>query len=162
MSKSRRTSVPRPVGSESSTKSRRRAIGADLPGKLRKSRKRSVKTDKAPKPVGPYSQAVIAGNSIYVAGQGPIDPKTGKIVGNTFEEQAIRTFENLRAILEAAGASLADVVKVNVYLADLSDFAKMNEIYKRYFPEDYPARSTVGAQLLFHLFIEVDCIAVKE
>jgi 2-iminobutanoate/2-iminopropanoate deaminase len=123
--------------------------------------KRKIFTERAPKPVGPYSQAIVAGNMIFVAGQGPIDPRTGKIVIGTFEEQAVLTFENIKAILEAAGATLADVVKVNVYLADLGDFPKLNEIYTRYFSGDYPARATVGAQLLFHTFIEVDCIAVK-
>jgi 2-iminobutanoate/2-iminopropanoate deaminase len=103
----------------------------------------------------------VAGNTVYVAGQGPIDPFTGELVTGSFEEQAIQTFENVKAILEAAGSSLADVVKVNVYLADVSDFSKMNEIYRRYFPDNHPARATIGAQLLFHIFIEVDCIAVK-
>lgn len=121
----------------------------------------AVTTENAPKPAGPYSQAIIAGNTVYVAGQGPIDPATGQIVIGTFEEQAVRTFENVKAILEAAGARMQDVVKVNAYLADLGDFAKYNEIYKRYFTEPYPARATVGCQLLFHTFIEVDCIAVK-
>lgn len=120
-----------------------------------------IRTPHAPQPVGPYSQAIVAGDTIYVAGQGPIDPATGQIVIGTFEEQAVRTFENVKAILEAAGASLADVVQVTAYLADLGDFAKYNEIYKRYFHEPYPARATVGCQLLFHTFIEIACIAVK-
>jgi 2-iminobutanoate/2-iminopropanoate deaminase len=120
-----------------------------------------VRTDTAPKPVGPYNQAIVAGDTIYVAGQGPIDPRTGQVVAGTFEDQATCTFENIKAILKAAGASMSDVVKVTVYLADNGDFAKLNEIYRRYFTEPYPARATVGAQLLFHIFIEVDCIAVK-
>lgn len=123
--------------------------------------KKAIKTERAPNPVGPYNQAIVAGNTIYVAGQGPIDPHTGQIVKGTFEEQAVCTFENIKAILAAAGATMSDVVKVTVYLADNSDFAKLNEIYKRYFTEPYPARATVGSQLLFHIFIEVDCIAVK-
>ena len=123
--------------------------------------KQVVHTDAAPKPVGPYNQAIVAGNTIYVAGQGPIDARTGQVVKGTFEEQAICTFENIKAILEAAGSSLSEVVKVNVYLADNGDFTKLNDIYKRYFTEPYPARATVGVQLLFHIFIEVDCIAVK-
>ena len=122
--------------------------------------KRQVSTDRAPKPVGPYSQAMVAGNTIYVAGQGPFDPKTGNMPG-TFEEQAVQVFANIKAIVEGAGATLADVVKVNVYLADLSNFAKMNEVYKRYFGEPYPARATVGSQLLGGMGIEVECIAVK-
>jgi reactive intermediate/imine deaminase len=123
--------------------------------------KQKISTDRAPKPVGPYNQAIIAGNTIYVAGQVPINPRTGQLVTGTFEEQAVQTFENVKAILEAAGASLADVVRVGVYLADLSHFAKMNEIYTRYFSPDYPARTTIGAQLAPNIQIEVDCIAVK-
>ena len=122
--------------------------------------KRKVSTDRAPKPVGPYSQAMVAGNTIYVAGQGPFDPKTGKMA-DTFEGQAVQVFENIKAIVIAGGATLADVVKVNVYLADLANFSKMNEVYKRYFTEDYPARATVGTQLLGGMGIEVECIAVK-
>jgi 2-iminobutanoate/2-iminopropanoate deaminase len=125
-----------------------------------KKSKRRVSTDLAPKPVGPYSQAMVAGNTIYVAGQGPFDPKTGKMAA-TFEEQAVQVFENIKAIVVAGGATLADVVKVNVYLADLANFSKMNEVYKRYFTEDYPARATVGTQLLGGMGIEVECIAVK-
>jgi 2-iminobutanoate/2-iminopropanoate deaminase len=103
---------------------------------------------------------MVAGNTIYVAGQGPFDPKTGKMAA-TFEEQAVQVFENIKAIVVAGGATLADVVKVNVYLADLANFSKMNEVYKRYFAEDYPARATVGTQLLGGMGIEVECIAVK-
>jgi len=121
---------------------------------------RKVSTERAPKPVGPYSQAMVAGNTIYVAGQGPFDPKTGKMP-TTFEEQAVQVFENIKAIVIAGGATMADVVKVNVYLADLANFSKMNEVYKRYFTEEYPARATVGAQLLLEMGIEVECIAVK-
>ncbi len=133
--------------------------GGRAQSKSKKSRKK-VSTDRAPKPVGPYSQAIVAGTAIYVAGQGPFDPKTGKMAV-TFDEQAVQVFENIKAIVEAAGATLGDVVKVNVYIADLANFARMNEIYKRYFIEDYPARATVGAQLLNGMGIEVECIAVK-
>ena len=122
--------------------------------------RRKVSTERAPKPVGPYSQAIVAGNTIYVSGQGPFDPKTGKMAP-TFDEQAEQVFENIKAIVEAAGAKLSDVVKVNVYLADLANFSKMNEVYRRYFSGDYPARATVGAQLLLGMGIEVECVAVK-
>lgn len=125
-----------------------------------KKSKKKVYTDRAPKPAGPYSQAIVAGNTIYVAGQGPFHPQTGKIAA-TFEEQAVQVFENIKVIVAAGGATLADVVKVNVYLADLANFAKMNEVYRRYFTEDYPARATVGTQLLGGMGIEVECIAVK-
>jgi len=124
--------------------------------------KQVIRTPNAPNPVGPYNQAIVAGNTIYVAGQGPIDPKTGKVVIGTIEEQATLTFENIKAILDAAGSSLSDVVQVTAYLADLGDFSKYNEIYKKYFTEPYPARATVGCQLLMHTFIEIACVAVKE
>ena len=125
-----------------------------------KSAKRKVSTDKAPKPGGPYSQAMVAGNTIYVAGQGPFDPQTGKMPAS-FEEQAVQVFENIKAIVEAGGGKLSDVVNVNVYLSDLANFAKMNEVYRRYFSGDFPARATVGTQLLGGMGIEVACIAVK-
>src|SRR4030095_16738798 len=95
-----------------------------------KAKKQKVTADKAPKPAGPYSQAIVSGNTIYVAGQGPFDPKTGKMAP-TFEEQAAKVWENIKAIVEASGATLADVTKVTVYLADLANFAKMNEVYRR-------------------------------
>lgn len=123
--------------------------------------KQIIRTTNAPTPGGPYSQGTTDGKTIYVAGQGPNDPATGKTKGSTFEEQAEQTFSNVKGIVEAAGATMADVMRVNVYLADLADFPKMNEIYKKYFPEPYPARTTVGSQLLSHISIEVDCIAVK-
>ncbi|HEY7543843.1 MAG TPA: Rid family detoxifying hydrolase [Blastocatellia bacterium] len=130
--------------------------------KTRAAQKKSkVTTDKAPKPVGPYNQAIIAGNTIYVAGQGPMNPKTGKIEVTGIEDQATQTFDNIKAIVEAAGSSMANVVKVNVYLADLKDFSKMNEIYRQYFGPDFPARATIGAQLLLGMLIEVDCVAVR-
>lgn len=123
--------------------------------------RRKVLTDRAPKPSGPLSQAIIAGDTIYVAGQVAAAPQTGRAVEGGFEVQAVQVFENVKAIVTAAGATLSDVVRVSVYLSDLSNFAKMNEIYRRYFSEDYPARTTVGAQLLGNYMIEVDCIAVR-
>jgi len=133
---------------------------AGATGAKAKKSKKKILTERAPKPVGPYSQAIVAGNTIYVAGQGPFHPQTGKMAP-TFEEQAVQVFENIKSIVEAAGAKLTDVVKVNVYLADLANFQKMNDIYRRYFSEDYPARATIGTQLLGGMGIEVECIAVK-
>lgn len=124
--------------------------------------KQLIRTENAPEPKGPYSQAIVAGNTIYVAGQGPIDPQTGNVILGTIEEQATLTFENIRAILQAADFEMSDVVKVTAYLTDLADFAKYNEVYKKFFTAPYPARATVGCQLLMHTFIEVDCIAVKD
>ena len=137
--------------------------GAAQTGKKKakaKSAKRKVITDRAPKPAGPYSQAIIAGNTVYVAGQVAFSPSTGQVVEGGFEEQAVQVFENVKAILEGAGSSTANVVRVNVYLTDLANFSKMNEIYRRYFAEDFPARTTVGVQLSANYMIEVDCIAV--
>jgi 2-iminobutanoate/2-iminopropanoate deaminase len=125
-----------------------------------KSAKRKVLTDRAPKPAGPYSQAIVAGNTVYVAGQVAFSPRTGKVVEGGFEEQAVQVFENVKAILEGAGSSVDNVVRVNVYLTDLTNFSKMNEIYRRYFTEILPARTTVGVQLAGEYLIEVDCIAV--
>jgi reactive intermediate/imine deaminase len=125
-----------------------------------KSAKRKVLTDRAPKPTGPFSQAIIAGNTVYVAGQVAFSPRTGQVVEGGFEEQAVQVFENVKAILEGAGSSTANVVRVNVYLTDLTNFSKMNEIYRRYFTEVYPARTTVGVQLAGEYLIEVDCIAI--
>jgi 2-iminobutanoate/2-iminopropanoate deaminase len=119
-----------------------------------------IQTEKAAKPKAPYSQGILAaGRYVFISGQGPVDPETGNFVGNTFEEQAIRTFENLKTIAEAAGATLKDFVKVNAYLNDMGNFAKFNEIYQRYFSEPYPARTTVHSAML-GMMIEVDGIAV--
>ncbi|MBK8034806.1 MAG: hypothetical protein IPK17_35950 [Chloroflexi bacterium] len=103
-----------------------------------------IQTDRAPIPKGPYSQGVIAiAPQLYVAAQGPFDPVTGAVVGVTFREQAERVFANIQAIVEAAGASMADVVKVTIYLADAANFAEMNEIYQSFFPAPFPARTPV-------------------
>lgn len=119
-----------------------------------------IRTDAAPTPVGPYSQAIVCrGRQVYFAGQGPIDPKTNQLVTGTFAEQAVLTFENLKAVATAAGASLRDFVKVNAYLSDMSYFAEYNEIYRRYFEDPYPARTTVHSALPGFM-IEIDGIAV--
>jgi 2-iminobutanoate/2-iminopropanoate deaminase len=143
---------------QSGSKLARGAQTGSARGKAKTS-KRKITTEGAPKPAGPYSQAIVAGNTIYVAGQGPFNPGTGKMPAG-FEEQAAQTFENIKAIVESAGATLQDVVKVNVYLTDLNNFAKMNEVYKRYFQDPFPARATVGTQLLGGMMIEVECVAV--
>ncbi|MGQ9543494.1 MAG: Rid family detoxifying hydrolase [Candidatus Bathyarchaeia archaeon] len=123
--------------------------------------KNIIRTDKAPIPVAPYSQAVKAGGVIYVSGFVAFDPKTGKVVAGGIREQATQVMENIKAVLEAAGSSMKDVVKTNVYLTDMRDFAAMNEIFKQYFPTEPPARVTVGVKLpLPELLIEVDAIAV--
>ena len=112
----------------------------------------------APEPAGPYSHAVVANGFVYVSGQGPVNPETGS-VPDGFEDQVRQTFENLRTILEAAGSGLGDVVKVNAYVTDLTRFGRFNEVYKEFFAQDPPARTTVGADLL-GILVEVDCVAI--
>jgi 2-iminobutanoate/2-iminopropanoate deaminase len=120
--------------------------------------KQEIRTDQAAAPGGAYSQGIRAGDFVYVSGQGPIDPASGEIVGETIEEQTERTLENVKAILEAAGASMADVVKTTVHLTDLSLFPRYNEVYARYFPDPKPVRTTVGSDLL-RIMVEIDVVA---
>ena len=114
-------------------------------------------------PQGAYSQGWRAGDFIFVTGTGPIDPGTGKLVGDTIERQTEQTIENLAAILDADGATLADVVKVTVHLSDTSLFARYNQVYARLFSQPYPVRTTVGSDLGHSpgMLIEIDCIAYK-
>jgi 2-iminobutanoate/2-iminopropanoate deaminase len=122
----------------------------------------AIVTDKAPKPVGPYSQGIIEGDFIFVAGQGPINPLTGTLELGDARSETQRVFENLRAILQAAGASLDDVVKCNVYLRDINDFAAMNEVYGTFFTAPFPARTTIQAGALpGGIAVEIECIAKK-
>lgn len=122
--------------------------------------RKEVYTEKGAKPVGIYSQGIIAsGPTVYISGQGPIDPATGQLVKGSFREEAERVFENLTILLEAAGTSWANVTKVGVFLADLNNFAEMNQVYQQFVTKPYPARTTVGAQLP-GIAIEVDVIAV--
>lgn len=119
-----------------------------------------VSTSKGAPPQGIYSQAIIAeGKQVYVSGQGPVDPATGELKRSSFEEEAKQTFQNVTTLLEEAGTSWDYVVKVNIYLQDLSHFAAMNEIYKTFAKEPYPARTTVEAGLN-QIAIEVDCVAL--
>lgn len=118
-----------------------------------------VLTDRAPKPVGPYSQGIIAGDFVYVAGQGPTDVATGKMVLDSVQDETRQVLRNVQAILEAAGTSLENVVKCNVYLADRHDFAAMNEAYRGFFPTDPPARTTVEAHPPAEIRVEIDCVA---
>ena len=117
-----------------------------------------IRTHNAPRPRGPYSQAIVADGFVFVAGQVPVNPITNELELGDIASQTRRTLENVRAVLEAAGSSLGDVVRVGVFLADLNDFAAMNEVYSKFFPVDPPARSTVGAQLP-KIKIEIDCVA---
>jgi 2-iminobutanoate/2-iminopropanoate deaminase len=122
---------------------------------------REVRSDAAPTPVGPYSQAVVAGGLVFASGQLPLDPKSGQLVEGDTAAQTERVIANLRAVLEAAGASLARVVRVTVYLADLADWPRMNEVYARHFTsEPKPARTAIQAGALPRgAALELDAIA---
>jgi len=125
--------------------------------------RKPVVTAKAPKPIGPYSQAVIEGDFIFLSGQGCINPLTGKLELGDARSETKRVFENLRAILEAADSSLDHVVKCNVYLRDINDFAAMNEVYEGVFSAPFPARTTIQAGALpGGIAVEIECIAKVE
>ncbi|HEY1471177.1 MAG TPA: RidA family protein [Candidatus Acidoferrum sp.] len=119
-----------------------------------------VLTDRGPKPIGPYSQAVKSNGLVFISGQVALDPKTNEFVGADVRQQTERVLENLKAILEASGVSLNHVVKTTVFLKDMNDFAAMNEVYARYFTAAPPARSTVqAARLPKDALVEIDLIA---
>ena len=123
--------------------------------------KRIIKTEDAPKAIGPYSQAVVAGGFVFASGQIPTDPATGQFVEGGVSEQTRQVLRNLSKVLEAAGTGLERVVKTTVFLADMNDFAAMNEVYARFFGENPPARSTVqAARLPRDARVEIDVIAL--
>lgn len=111
-------------------------------------KKTTIHSDRAPAAIGPYSQAVRAGDLVFVSGQIPLEPRTAELVAGDFRDRARRVFENLKAVAEAAGGSLEDVVKLTVYLTDLADFAAVNEVMAEFFHEPYPARAAVGVASL--------------
>ena len=114
----------------------------------------------APKAVGPYSQAVASGDHVFLSGQTPIDPRSGTLIDGSLAEQTQRCFDNLGAVLEAAGLGFGDVVKVNVYLTSMADFTEMNEIYAHQFEEPFPARTTVAvAALPLGARVEIELVA---
>jgi 2-iminobutanoate/2-iminopropanoate deaminase len=124
--------------------------------------RKSIVTEKAPKPLGPFSQAIVEGDFIFLAGQVCSNPVTGKLEPGDVRSETKRTFENVRAILQAAGSSLDDVVKCNVYLRDINDFAAMNEVYATFFSAPFPARTTIQAGALpGGIAVEIECIAKK-
>ena len=123
--------------------------------------KEIVSTEKAPGAIGPYSQAIKVGGMVYCSGQIPIDPATGEFVSDVVAEQTEQVLKNLSEVLAAAGSSLDDVVKTTVFLADMNDFAEMNEVYGRFFSDNKPARATVqAARLPRDARVEIECIAV--
>jgi 2-iminobutanoate/2-iminopropanoate deaminase len=122
--------------------------------------RKAIVTEKGPKPVGPYSQAIVEGDFIFVSGQGPINPQTGQLELGDARSETKRTFENIRAILQAAGSSFDHVLKCNVYLRDINDFAAMNEVYEGVFTAPFPARTTIQAGALpGGIAVEIECIA---
>jgi 2-iminobutanoate/2-iminopropanoate deaminase len=124
--------------------------------------RRTVETDDAPKPVGPYAQAVLAGELVFVAGQIGLDPATGKLVAGGTRAELVRVLDNLAAVLRASGHTLDDVVKTTVYLADLRETSVLNEVYARYFQAPHPARATVQvAALPAGARVEIEAVAVR-
>jgi 2-iminobutanoate/2-iminopropanoate deaminase len=125
--------------------------------------KNIISTEQAPKAIGPYSQAVISNGFAFLSGQIPLDPATNQIIDGGIAAQTERVLENLKSVLEAAGSSLDRVVKTTVYLKDMGEFAKMNEVYGRYFTSNAPARATVeAARLPRDVAVEIDCIATVD
>lgn len=122
--------------------------------------KRQIETHSAPPPGGAYSQAIAAGNLVFLAGQGPFRPSGEKVEGS-FEAQARQTFQNLAAVAEAAGGSLADALRVGVFLRDMADFPVMNDVYREFFPAPLPARTTIQSDLP-GFDIEVDAVLLVE
>ena len=123
---------------------------------------KALHTDKAPATIGPYSQAIEVNGMVFASGQIPLDPATGNIVEGGIKEQTHQALTNAKAIMEAAGLTLANVVKTTVFMADMNDFAAMNEVYATFFSEPYPARSAVAVKALPKgVLVEVECIAAR-
>lgn len=126
-------------------------------------KREAVRTSEAPEAIGPYEQAIRVDGFVYTAGQIPLDPRTGEIVGGDITAQTRQVLDNLKAVLEASGSSLDRVVKATVFLKSMADFASMNEVYGKYFGRSKPARSTVAvAELPKGALVEIDLVAVSE
>ena len=120
-----------------------------------------IQTSKAPNAIGPYSQAIMVENTLYVSGQIPLDPETGELVSETIEEETDRVMQNLSAILQEAGMTFSNIAKCSIFVKDLSDFVKVNDTYGKYFPTDPPARETVEvSRLPKDVRVEISCIAI--
>jgi 2-iminobutanoate/2-iminopropanoate deaminase len=124
--------------------------------------KKVIQTKKAPEPVGPYSQALKVDKFLFVSGQVAIDPKEGRIVANDIREQTARVMENIKAILQAAGYNLSNVVQSNVYLSSMALFSEFNSEYAKYFDEVFPTRTTVGVELVPGALLEISVVAYKD
>ncbi|MBP7497755.1 MAG: RidA family protein [Bacteroidales bacterium] len=123
---------------------------------------KAIKTDKAPLPVGPYNQAIQAGNTLYVSGQIPLDPIKKEMVTDSIKSQTIQVMDNIKAILEEAGMDFNNVVKVSIFLTDMGNFSEVNDIYKTYFTTYFPARETIQVgKLPLNADVEISLIAVK-
>lgn len=124
--------------------------------------KKIILTPNAPAPIGPYSQAVLSGNTLYTSGQIAIDPKTGELVTGDIQQETRQVMENMKAVLEAAGMDFSDVIKTTIFIMDMADFGKINEVYGSYFTSDAPARETVQvAGLPKGVNVEISMVAVK-
>ncbi len=122
-----------------------------------------INTKNAPAPIGPYSQSVLAGNILYVSGQIPLDPRSGDLITSSIEEQTDMVMKNLGAILTKAGGDYTNIVKCSIFVTDLGDFSKINEVYGKYFPSNPPARETVEvSRLPKDVNVEISCVAVIE
>ncbi|MCW4044574.1 MAG: Rid family detoxifying hydrolase [Candidatus Bathyarchaeota archaeon] len=124
--------------------------------------KRVIQTANAPKPVGPYSQGIQADKFLFVSGQVAIDPAKGKIVASDIRGQTAQVMENLKAILQAAGYTMSDVIQANVYLSSMTLFSEFNTEYARYFDKEFPTRATVGIELMPNALVEISVVAYKE
>lgn len=125
--------------------------------------KKIINTESAPAAIGPYSQSILAGNILFISGQLPIDPETGKFAGNNIKSQTEQSLKNIESILEKAGCTMDNVVKTTVLLNDMGDFAKMNEVYAKFFTKDYPARAAYEvAKLPKDALVEIEAVAVVD
>jgi len=124
--------------------------------------KKVIQTENAPKPVGPYSQAIRVDKFLFVSGQVAIDPKEGKIIVNDIKGQTARVMENIKAILQAAGYNFSDIIQSNVYLSSMKLFSEFNNAYAKYFHKEFPARATVGIELMPNALVEIAVVAYKE
>ena len=125
--------------------------------------KKIINTESAPAAIGPYSQSVLAGNILFISGQLPINPETGKFAGNDIKSQTEQSLKNIESILEKAGCTMDNVVKTTVLLDDMGDFAKMNEVYAKFFTKDYPARAAYEvARLPKDALVEIEAVAVVD
>jgi 2-iminobutanoate/2-iminopropanoate deaminase len=127
---------------------------------MKMAEKKALETDKAAIPGGPYSQAIIYNGIIYLSGQGPINPQTNQVVHGTIEQETELSMENIRIILEEAGSSLSKILQITAYLLNMREYGRFNEVYRRYFPEESPARTCIqAARLPFDIRVEISAIA---